>query len=258
LSTGRIDLAKAGASDSMTARLRWEGGMRLGLIAALSAACMFAVGLSALARAQAGTTGSVRGDDTTATLPDEGVFTGDAARAISDKFAACAVKRHGPAVIKALRMERDTPEQYKALRRFLDAECWGGNGLESQSTGNDVEMTTNPVAFRGALAKAVIKQNFSRHPEPFSADPVVAAGLHAVNIKFADCVVRRDPGTALQAVVAAAGTSAEGSALAALNPQMSQCLPPGVTLSFNKGTLVAYLAEAYFLEVEASKTTSDR
>jgi hypothetical protein len=39
---------------------------------------------------------------------------------------------------------------------------------------------------------------------------------------------------------------------------MSQCLPPAVTLSFNKGTLIAYLAEAYFLEVEASKTASDR
>lgn len=206
------------------------------------------------ALAQAGSTGSIRSDDATPTLPYDGArVTGDKARAIGDKFAACAVKRHDSPVTKALRMERDSPAQYKALQVFLDPECWGGNGLESQTSGNHIEMTTNPMAFRGALAKAVVKQDFSRHPQPFSADPVVAAGIHDVRLKFADCVVRRDQVTALQALTSTAGTSAEGTALAALNPQMSQCLPEGVTFSFSKGSVIAYLAEAYFLEADAAR-----
>ena len=80
--------------------------------------------VSVPALAQVGTTGTIRGDDTTANLPWDGRFTGDAARAISDKFASCVVKRHDRPVVKALQMERDTPEQYKALHVFLDPECW--------------------------------------------------------------------------------------------------------------------------------------
>jgi hypothetical protein len=204
--------------------------------------------------AQAGSTGSIRSDDAAATLPKEGHFTGDAARAISDKFATCVVKRHYQPVIKALQMDRDTADQYKALHRLLDAECWGGNGLESQSSGYDIEMTTNPFSFRGALLKAVVGRDFSRHGAPFSTEPLVSAGLSDGRLKLADCVVRRDPATALQVLVAKSGTSAEASALAALNPQMSQCLGEGITLSFSKATLVAYLAEAYFLEAEAAKS----
>jgi len=215
-----------------------------------------ALTVSAPALAQGGATGSIRGNDSTASLPWEGRFTGDAARAISDQFAACVVKRHSSPVIKALKMGRDTPEQYKALHVFLDPECWGGNGLESQRSGDDIEMTTNPFSFRAALFKAVVKQNFSRHPAPFSTQAVVAAGLRDINVKFADCVVRRDPATALKVLMSKAGTTAEASALAALNPQMSQCLVEGATLSFSKPTLVAYLAEAYFLEAEAAKNAS--
>jgi hypothetical protein len=217
-----------------------------------------ALAVPASALAQGVTTGSVRSNDAPATLPWEGRFTGDAARAISDQFAACAVKRHDQPVIKALQMGRDTPEQYKALQRFLDPECWGGNGLESRSSGNDIEMRTNPFSFRGALFKALVKQDFARHPEPFSAEPTVAAGLQDVHLKLADCVVRRDPATALRILVSKAGSSDEASGLAALNPQMSQCLVEGATISFTKANLVAYLAEAYFLEVQASKTSGAR
>lgn len=200
--------------------------------------------------------GSIRSDDAPVTLPHEGSFTGDAGRAISDKFAACVVRRHYQPVINALEMERDTAEQYKALHRLLDAECFGGNGLDSQSNGYDIEMTTNPFSFRGALVKAVVRRDSAGHPQSFSAEPIVAAGLHDVNLKFADCVVRRDPANSLKVLAANAGTSAEAAALGALQPQMGQCLESGLAISFSKGTLVDYLGEAYFLEAEAAKAAA--
>jgi len=201
-------------------------------------------------------TGSIRSNDAPATLPREGRFTGDAARAISDKFAACVVKRHYQPVIKALQMERDTPDQYKALHRLLDPECWGGNGLENQSSGNDIQMTTNPLSFRGALAKAVVRKDFERHPATFGAVAVASGNEGDRWFQMADCIVRRDPATSLRLLVAVAGTSQELAAIDALKPQMSECLFQGDTVVFTKDLLVSNLAEAYVREAQAPRSAN--
>lgn len=208
------------------------------------------------ALSQAGATGSIRGGSAPVSVP-EGRTVGDGARAILDQFTTCVVKRHYSPAVKALAMERVTPGQYDALHKLLDAECWGGNGLESQ-TDSDVEMTMAPFSFRASLFKALVKHDFARNPKPFLAQPTIAAGLTDPYLKFADCVVRSDAGGALGAVLAKAGSTEELTAVGALNPQMSQCLAPGVTLSFSKSTLLSYLAEAYYLEAQAARSASNK
>jgi hypothetical protein len=92
------------------------------------------LGLAQAIPAFAQATGSIRSGSAPVSVP-EGRSTGDAARAVMDNFAACVVKRHYAPVIKSLAFKRDTSEQYNALHRLLDAECWGGNGLDNQSSG---------------------------------------------------------------------------------------------------------------------------
>jgi len=227
------------------------------MLKAASNLALIAFVLSPGSAAFAQATGSIRGDTAPISVP-EGRVVGDPARAIMDKFAACVVRRHHSPVIKSLQMEREAAEQYEAIHKLLDAECWGGNGLENQSSGSDVELTAAPFSYRAALFKAVIKHDFAAHPVTFISEPTVAAGLHNVDLKFADCVVRSDPAAALRAVVATAGSSEEAAAVGALGPQMSDCVASGLTLSFTKVTLLAYLAEAYFLEAEAAESANGK
>ncbi|HEX4694041.1 hypothetical protein [Sphingomonas sp.] len=210
-------------------------------------------GIAAAARGQM--TGSIRRDTAPIDVPD-GRSTGDAARAISDNFALCIVKRHYPQVLKTLAGPQDAMHDYKFLPKLMDAECFTGSASVGRSYGtSDVELNTNPVSFRGALYKALVRKDFSRRPGTMGAAPLEITGDNAPIHRFADCVVRADPADTLKLVLATAGTDAEPAAIGALRPHLEQCTPTGEQMAFSKGNLIGYLAEAYFREADASKST---
>ncbi|MDB5677591.1 hypothetical protein [Sphingomonas bacterium] len=209
-----------------------------------------------IAGAAQGQTGSIRSNTAPIEVP-EGRSTGDVARAVSDNFALCIVKRHYPQVVKMLAPPLDTAHDFKFLPKLMDGECFTGSSAVGREYGMDsVEMNTNPVAFRGALYKALVRKDFGRRPATFGAAALVMSGDNSGVLQFAGCVVRADPGNSLKLLQAVAGAPAEQAAIGALKPRFDQCTPPGVQHAFSKGSLIGYLAEAYYREADASKPTS--
>jgi hypothetical protein len=206
--------------------------------------------------AQSQTTGSIRRDTTPIDVP-EGRSTGDVARAVSDNFALCIVKRHYLQVLKMLAPPLDAAHDYKFLPKLMDAECFTGSSSVGREYGMaDVELNTNPVSFRGALYKALVRKDFARRPATFGAAALAMSGDNGRVLQFAGCVVRADPDNSLKLIQAVAGAPAEQAAIGALKPRFDQCTPPGVQNAFSKGNLIGYLAEAYYREADASKTAS--
>lgn len=204
----------------------------------------------AAADPQGVTTGTLMRDKAPVDVP-EGRSVGDEARAVSDKFAACIVRRHYRQVVKAL--ATDMAQQYESLPKLMDRECFFGRDGVQQSHGlSEVQLNIGPESFRGALYKALVERKFARHAAEFGPTPAVMPVENGQVLTFAGCVVRRDPAGSLQLLLATAGTKQEDAALAQLRPQLGQCLVQGATFGFSKAILVAYLAEAYYREAMAS------
>ena len=196
----------------------------------------------AAADPQGVTTGTLMRDKAPVDVP-EGRSVGDEARAVSDKFAACIVRRHYKQVVKAL--ATDMAQQYESLPKLMDRECFFGRDGVQQSHGlSEVQLNIGPESFRGALYKALVERKFARRPAEFGPTPAVMPVENGQVLTFAGCVVRRDPAGSLQLLLATAGTKQEDAALAKLRPQLGQCLVQGATFGFSKAILVAYLAEA--------------
>lgn len=204
----------------------------------------------AAANPQGVTTGTLMRDKAPVDVP-EGRSVGDEARAVSDKFAACIVRRHYKQVVKAL--ATDMAQQYESLPKLMDRECFFGRDGVQQSYGvSSVELNISPASFRGALYKGLVQRQFERRAAEFGPTPATMPSENAQILQFAGCVVRRDPAASLQLLLATAGTRQEDAALAKLRPQLGQCLVQGATFGFSKGILVAFLAEAYYREAAAS------
>ncbi|MEG3155025.1 hypothetical protein U1700_09035 [Sphingomonas sp. RB1R13] len=220
---------------------------------------LLAIVSSTSAMGQSSVTGSITNLDQPVTLSREGRFTGDEAREIGDQFATCVLNRHYAAVGKALSMPSDSEEQYAALYKILDPECWTtGGGMRHMAGGMDVEMTTNPISFRSSLFKVYVKKNFARVPLEFVAPPLSATGRNAGMVAFADCVIRLDVRTSLSLIISTAGSKAEGEAVRALRPHLNQCLAPGNTVALSKASLSSAISEAYYREARAAQLVGKR
>jgi hypothetical protein len=206
--------------------------------------------------AQGQETGSIRGDTASVDVP-EGRSTGDAARAVSDNFALCIVKRHYVQVLKTLAGPQDAAHDFKFLPKLMDGECFTGSSSVGRSGGTDeVEMNTNPVSFRGALYKALVRKDFARRAATFGPVGSPITGDNSQIHQFADCVARADPDNTLKLVRTTAGNPIEQTAIGALRPHLDQCTPQGAQMAFSKGNLIGYLAEAYYRAADTNKSTS--
>lgn len=204
--------------------------------------------------AQAQETGSMRPDSAPIDVA-EGRSTGDAARAVYDNFALCIVKRHYLQVRKALAGPPNLAKDYESLPKLMDKACFFGSGSVGRiGGGQSVELTTNPLSFRGALYKALVRKDYLRRPVPFGPTALTMTGDNSDAIQFAGCVVRHDPEGSLKLFKASAGTTVERAAIAALTPHLDQCSAQG--RSIPRGILIGFLAEAYYREADASKSTS--
>jgi len=207
--------------------------------------------------AHAQETGSMRPDTSPVGVP-EGRSTGDAARAVHDDFAQCIVKRHYIQVTKTLAGPTDLAKDHTTLPKLMDKACFFGSSSVGKVGGlESVEVTTNPIAFRGGLFKALVVKDFARKPVAFGATPVEMIGDNSDMLTFADCVVRRNPAASLTLIKTTAGAAAEQAALGALTPDLSECAAQN-RLSMRKGTLIGFVAEAYYRESIAAKSMGVR
>jgi hypothetical protein len=209
----------------------------------------------AVAAAYGQETGSIRSGSGPISVP-EGRVTGDAARAVSDNLALCIVKRHYGPVRKALAPPRNQMNDYKYLPKLMDSECFSGGSVKRDDGVDSMDLTTNPVSFRGGLYKALIRKDFARRSASFPDAPLVMAGDNAQVLQFADCVVRADAENSRKLFLTVAGTSAEQAAVNALRPSLGKCAVPNTRMQFSKGNLIGFLAEAYYREADAAKPAS--
>lgn len=190
-----------------------------------------------------------------ATADREGKFTGDLARKVMDQFAACVLDRKRKLVLQALAMPSDSPEQNELFGKFARVECIASAELRFSGPG-----------FRGSLYKALVRKEFGRKevlpaPAPGAGSETIAdangtklfgeAGL----LKFASCVIHKDPANARVAVLSTAGSPNEDVAMVALQNVYGQCLYQDDTLRVSKSRLLALLAEAYYRDASASTET---
>jgi len=209
--------------------------------------------LLALAVAAPVTAQSIIPHEGPATTDREGKFSGDLARKVMDQFAACVLDHRRKLVLEALAMPSGSPEQNEIFGMLAKTECIAS-----------AEMHFNGPAFRGSLYKALVRKQFGRKdvfPAPApgvdtqQATPVevgTTSGGEAGRLKFASCVVHKDPKHARDAILSAAGSQPESDAMAALGSVYGQCLYQDETLRLSKGGLIGLLAEAYYRDASAS------
>ena len=192
-----------------------------------------------------------------ATFDHAGTFKGDVARATIDEFAACILGRRRKPSLQALALPSGSMEQGKALGSLGAKECIASGELQFSA-----------YTFRGSLYTALVRTQFGRKPaslgpEPvdFTKQPLPGDGSPPVPdvaalLKFASCVIHKDPENARNAILALAGSSIEDAALAELSKVYGQCLYADQTLRLSKGILKGLLAEAYYREGSAPSQTA--
>lgn len=192
-----------------------------------------------------------------ATTDHEGKFSGDPARKVMDQFAACVLDHRRKLVMQALEMPSDSPEQNEIFGELAKVDCIAS-----------ADMHFNGPALRGSLYKALVRKQFGRKdvfaaavpgPDTGQAAPVdvsMTSGGEAARLKFASCVVHKDPQHARDAILATAGGPKEDEAMTALGKVYGQCLYADTTLRFSKGQLIGFLAEAYYREASAELPTA--
>ena len=186
-----------------------------------------------------------------ASVDREGKFSGDIARKVMDQFAACVLDRRRKLVLQALAMPPDSPEQNKEFGYFAKTECIAS-----------AELRYGGPAFRGSLYKALVRKQFGRKevfpaPAPGASSQTTPeeTGTRSLGetglLKFASCVIHKDPANARTAILATAGSPNEDDAMAALANVYPQCLYEDNTLRLSKSRLIGLLAEAYYRDASA-------
>jgi hypothetical protein len=169
-----------------------------------------------------------------------------------DQFAACVLDRRRKPVLEALAMASDSPEQNKQFGYLVKTECIAS-----------AELRFNGPDFRGSLYKALVRKQFGRKevfpaPAPGASSQTTPEGNvtsflgDTGLLKFASCVIHKDPANARSAILSTAGSPNEDDAMAALANVYGQCLYEDNTLRFSKGRLIGLLAEAYYRDASAS------
>ena len=191
-----------------------------------------------------------------ASFDREGTFSGDIARKAMDQFAACVLDRRRKLVLQALAMPSDSPEQNKEFGYLAKTECIAS-----------AQLRYNGPAFRGSLYKALVRKQFGRKdvfaaPAPGASSQTTPEGNvtsfpgETGLLKFASCVIHKDPANARDAILSTAGSPNEDAAMAALANVYGQCLYEDNTLRFPKARLIGLLAEAYYRDGNASAKIS--
>ena len=182
-----------------------------------------------------------------ASFDREGTFSGDIARKTMDQFAVCVLDRRRKPVLEALAMPSDSPEQNELFRYLAKTECIAS-----------AQLRYNGPAFRGSLYKALVRKQFGRKevfpaPAPAASSQTTPEVLGETGIlKFASCVIHKDPANARIAILSTAGSPNEIDAMAALANVYGLCLYEDNTLRFSKGRLIGLLAEAYYRDASAA------
>ncbi len=170
----------------------------------------------------------------------------DVARATTNAFAECLLKRNAGGVARAVALPPGAGSG-EALAHLATDDCL-----------NDGQLRIPRVLMRGAAYVAMYRRDYGRQdaalretPLDYAADiPPYAVGLRqqAALRNYTSCVMRRNFADSRQFVLGRVGTQGERQAIAGLGPSLSACLPEGSTLKFSKSVIQGALAETLYRE----------
>jgi hypothetical protein len=185
--------------------------------------------------------------------PRASVSNEDWSRLVSQQVAACLLRKHPAAVLKAIREEPWEPNASRTLADALDPNCLG-----------TAEVVMPPDLFRGALYQLLYREHFaSKAPTLPPAPPSDFTAAMTSNLteeakaqlalrQFGDCVVRRDLADANTLILTVPGSDQENNALAALMPHLSACLSAGMRWTLTRGSISGLLSEVIYREATAA------
>ena len=182
---------------------------------------------------------------TAATIPENAEKAG-VARKVMEQFAVCTYRNQAKLVEK--RVLTPVVGAHPDMSGIARSECL-----------NYGELRFDPVIFRGSLFAVMYRKRFAQMVPNVATAPVVKYQddpntLYSVSMRFADCVVRSDPGNADLLVRAFPVTKAEADALKAIMPAMSACISKGRSSSMHKSTLRGFIVESLF-KLSSAKAT---
>lgn len=226
-------------------------------IAWLALACLGSSGLSAtqaMAQVEA-PTGSRIGRTAGAYVPENSLMSdADRGRATLYGFSDCTVAHSTKDARAAVEQPYGDWSVFAKLAGPQFSQCIN-NG--------EIKFPFN--LWRGALFRSLYAVDFGKKkwqlPEKptdyarFVSNPAVG-GAYFPLIAFADCVVRKDLANSRAFVLAGVATGAENRALEAISPSFGPCLTNGLTVSFNKSSIAALLAEALYREAQDAAAQS--
>ncbi|OJY67088.1 MAG: hypothetical protein BGP16_17970 [Sphingobium sp. 66-54] len=201
-------------------------------------------------------TGSRIGRAKAASVPDRAALSDiDKARITTDAFADCSVTRDPRKAAVYRDLHYDDPKARQVLNDIVSSDCL-----------RDATLRMPGDLLRGSIFKAFYRREVKPSDRSFqekafdfrgyvSSPEAPEAQRYLIMMDFADCVVRADAGTARGFMLAEPGSSAEKTALAALQPQLGPCFPAGVQVTLNKSIVSAILAEALYREATGARTT---
>ncbi|MGN6278132.1 MAG: hypothetical protein ACTHM8_05365 [Sphingomonas sp.] len=188
-----------------------------------------------------------------------GGASGDA-RVTLSKFMRCVMNRHEYKILPLL--ERPVG----ALREPNWAALADDDCLEVSGS-----LKFAPMLMRGEIYNILYRKefggtqpvtSFAGAPQinyPF-ADPVPSdskdANTYKLEMALGDCTARAQPEEARSLVMSDVESSEEQSAVQALVPAISACLPKGQTLNMNKSTIRAFVAESLYRLTVAKRNLS--
>ncbi|HEV2596532.1 MAG TPA: hypothetical protein VGU01_15180 [Sphingomicrobium sp.] len=180
----------------------------------------------------------------------------DRARLLTQRLAACLIKAHRAAVLKAIQIEPWQSDARRFLANAVDAKCLDSGELEIP-----------PNLLRGAFYQQFYRERFATTPPALPPVPIDFTASSAGGLtddaktevalrQFGDCVARRDLKDAHALIFSSPGSARETAALTALMPQFSACLVQGSKWTLNRSSISAILSEVVFREAtDASRRT---
>lgn len=202
--------------------------------------------------------------------PDSGDVSVVKSRQFVRDYALCVVKKQPAEANTAVLSTVDNKTLMKAYPKVIQPDCLDGS-IGTMAFAGDL--------YRYALADALIQKenvaqpliipaqvepltHFTPGPPPSATDTkgrTISKKKYAASMRgyatdiaysqvsrFGECVVRANPSGALNVLKTESTTDAEATAMVALRPVLSACLPKGETLQLTKEVLRGTIALNYY------------
>lgn len=167
------------------------------------------------------------------------------------RMAGCTYLKQGSRVNAAL-ASLDAAESRRIIEN-LGSKGTCINLLPREEAAEMQRISYSLEVYRGMLAEAALRQNYSRASLPplprervYSRPWFAATGRPNVVDEMAACVADTNPAGVQALLSTMAETAEEGAAVSRLMPSMGPCLTVGAKLNANRQSLRASLAEALY------------